>query len=89
MPVVRVPAPFRGTTQGREAVEVQGDTVRRCLAAAEVLCPGLEELVVDSGGIVHSSVSVFINGEPVERDAIDAAVGADDRIEILTSVAGG
>ena len=51
MPVVRVPAPFRGTTQGREEVEVQGDTVRRCLVAADVLCPGLQELVVDSAQI--------------------------------------
>jgi sulfur carrier protein ThiS len=89
MPSIRVPPPFRGPTQGRDEIEVQGDTLRACLASADAQCPGLQELVIDSAGIVHGSVSLFVNGDSVGRDAIDTAVAADDRVEILTSVAGG
>ena len=89
MPVIRVPPPFRGPTQGREEVEVEGDTLRACLESADAQCPGLRELVIGSDGAVHGSVSVFVGGESVARDALDTPVGAADRVEILTSVAGG
>jgi len=89
MPKVTVPPPFRGPTGGLADVEVEGDTVAACLAAVEAVHPGFHALVVDTDGRAQHFVTLFINGEQITRDALDTAVQPTDRLEILTSAAGG
>jgi hypothetical protein len=89
VPIVGVPPPFRGPTRGLAEVEVQGATVRECLAAVEARHPGFEELIVDVDGTAQRFVTLFVNGDEIARDALDTAIGAADRVEILTSAAGG
>jgi molybdopterin converting factor small subunit len=89
MPLVKIPPPYRGPTQGRVALEVAGESVRACIEAVEAECPGIAELVFDASGAVQPFVTLFINGEEIGRGEADTSVGADDEIEILAAIAGG
>jgi hypothetical protein len=89
MPAVHIPPRYRGPTQGASQIEVSGRTVRECIEAVEALHPGFLELVFDTQGQVRLHARVFLNGDDLGREAADAPVGSDDRIEILAAVAGG
>lgn len=86
---VVVPPPYRGPTGGREAIEVEGATVRECLEAVEAHHPGFAGQVFDADGKVHGFVTLFVNGDEIDRTALDTPVGASDRVEILAAIAGG
>jgi molybdopterin converting factor small subunit len=89
MPQVEVPPRYRGPTNGRGQIEVDGATVRGCLEAVEVQYPGFLELVFDADGELRRYVRLFVNDEALDRDAADAPVAVSDRVQILASVAGG
>ncbi len=89
MPKVAVPPRYRGPTSGLGLIEVDADTVRSCIEAVELEHPGFRELVLDSEGNLRRFVRVFVNGEALDRDAVDAPVANADRIQILAAAAGG
>ena len=89
MPRVVVPPPYRGPTGGREEIDVEGASVRECLHAVERRFPGFGPQVLDAGGRLHRFVSLFVNGEELDRAALDAAVAPGDRLEILAAIGGG
>ena len=89
MPCVVVPPPYRGPTQGQEKIEVEGGTVRECLAAVGARFPGFSEQIFDAQGQVHRFVDLFINGDEIGRAEIDRPVAESDRVEILAAIAGG
>ncbi len=89
MPQVEVPPRYRGPTNGRRQIEVDGDTVRRCIEAVEVQYPGFLELVFDTDGELRRYVRLFLNDDALDRDAADAPVAVSDRVQILASAAGG
>jgi molybdopterin converting factor small subunit len=89
MPEVHIPPRYRGPTQGVSQIDVEGRTVRECIEAVEARYPGFLELVFDQHGKVRLHASVFLNGDDLGREAAEAAVGSDDRVEILAAVAGG
>jgi sulfur carrier protein ThiS len=90
MPVVRVPPPYRGPTQGQAEIPVAGATVRECLEAVEKRHPGFLAQVLDGDGQLHRFVRLFVNGQALEaRRALDTRVGAEDAVEVLAAIAGG
>lgn len=89
MPQVNVPPPYRGPTQGRASIDVEGATVRECVRAVADAFPGFGELILDSDGRLHRFVTLFINGDEIARDDLDAAVGPDDEVDVLAAIAGG
>ncbi len=89
MPRVQIPPPYQGPTQGVGEVEVEGTSVRACIEAVGARFPGFTEQVFDAQGQVHRFVQLFVNGDEIGRDAVDAPVAPDDRIEILAAIAGG
>jgi molybdopterin converting factor small subunit len=89
MPQVKIPPPYQGPTQGQDCVEVSGATVRECIEAVGQQFPGFAEQVFDAAGNVHRFVSLFINGDEIERAAVDTPVAASDEVEILAAIAGG
>ena len=90
MPLVIVPAPYQGPTQGRGEIEVAGRTVRECIEAVARDHPGFREQVFDSQGRVHRFVSLFLNGDELPREAaVETPVAEQDRVEILAAIAGG
>ena len=89
MPTVLIPPPYRGPTQGEASIPVEAATVRACLDAVASRYPGFGELVFTDGGELHRFAKLFRNGEPLEKDALDASVEADDEIQIVAAIAGG
>ena len=89
MPKIAVPPRYRGPTGGLGLIEVEADSVRSCIEAVEVEHPGFRELILDGQGNVRRFVRVFVNGEALDRDAIDAPLKDADRVEVLAAAAGG
>lgn len=89
MPKVEVPPRYRGPTGGLGLIEVDADSVRSCIDAVEAEHPGFRELILDGDGNVRRFVSLFVNGEALDRDAVDAPVADADHVQFLAAAAGG
>ena len=89
MPQVEVPPRYRGPPGGVGLVEVEGETVRSCIEAVESEYPGFRELILDPEGNVRRFVSLCVNGDAIERAAVDTPIANGDRVQILAAVAGG
>ena len=89
MPVVVVPPPYRGPTAGEGEIRVDAATVRECIEAVDARFPGFRDQVFDGRGAVHRFVSLFVNGDEIARERLDARLASEDRLEILAAIAGG
>ena len=89
MPKVEVPPRYRGPTGGLGLIEVDADTVRACIEAVEAEHPGFRELILDGDGNLRRFVRLFVNGEALDRDAVDLPVAETDLVQVLAAAAGG
>ena len=89
MPQVKVPPPYQGPTRGQALIDVDGATVGECVEAVCVRFEGFHELIFDAAGNVHKFVTLFVNGDEIERSALDTPVEKADEVEILAAIAGG
>ena len=89
MPQINIPPPYRGPTHGQPEISARGASLRECLEDAGRQYPGFAEQIFDSGGKVHRFVSLFVNGDEIDRSKVDMAVTETDDIDILAAVAGG
>ena len=89
MPTVTIPPPYQGPTQGAARVQVEGASVEACIRAVGDLYPGFLEQVIDPSGAVHRFVKLFVNGDEIDRAALDTKVAEGDEVGILAAVAGG
>jgi len=89
MPLVLIPPPYRGPTQGTAELEVEGENVLACLEAVEQAFPGIMPLMVDGNGGLHRFVKLFRNGDLLVGDVLQTRVDPTDEIEILAAIAGG
>jgi molybdopterin synthase sulfur carrier subunit len=89
VPKVEVPPRYRGPTGGAGLIEVDADSVRSCIEAVEAEHPGFRELILDGDGNVRRFVRLFVNGEALDRDAVDTPVAETDRVQFLAAAAGG
>jgi hypothetical protein len=89
MPVVAIPAPYRGSTRGEAEVSVSGCTVIECLKAVEERHPGFLSYVFDDAGGVHRFVKLFVNSDQIDASALSMELGASDQLEVLAAIAGG
>jgi molybdopterin converting factor small subunit len=89
LPILEVPSRYRVPTRGEARFEVSGRTLRDCIAEAEKRFPGFQELIINSEGHPKRFVRFFLNGDALERDALDSALEAEDTITIMASAAGG
>ena len=89
MPVVDIPPPYRGPTEGADRIDVEGATVGECLHAVGDRYVGFGEQIFDASGKVHRFVTLFVNGEEIERTALETPVADGDEVGILAAIAGG
>jgi molybdopterin converting factor small subunit len=90
MPIVSIPAPYRKPTGGLAEVEVSGETVLECLEAVEDRYSGFLPYVVDEEGKARRFVKLFVNGEQLDpRSALSTPVSPQDRLDVLSAIAGG
>ncbi|MDG2335765.1 MAG: MoaD/ThiS family protein [Myxococcota bacterium] len=89
MPLVVVPEPYRGPTQGLGEISVEALDVRGALLAVEAAYPGFAPLVLDAGGKVHRFVKLFVNEEQIDSGALETSLSEGDRLGVLAAIAGG
>ncbi|MBW2398337.1 MAG: MoaD/ThiS family protein, partial [Deltaproteobacteria bacterium] len=89
VPKVEVPPRYRGPTGGLGLIEVDADSVRSCIEAVETEHPGFRALILDGDGNLRRFVRLFVNGEALDRDAVDTPVADADHVQFLAAVAGG
>jgi len=89
MPIVRVPPPYRGPTQGAGEIEVDAANVLDCFEAVERKYPGFLPQVIDEDGNVHRFVKLFLNQQKLGADALRAKTAPGDELEVIAAIAGG
>lgn len=87
---VRLPTPLRRLASGQDVVEVNGSTLKECLAALEGRVPGITERICDEKGEMRPFVNIYINGEDVRfLGGLATALKSGDEVSIVPAVAGG
>jgi len=90
MPTLRIPAPLRKLTDGKDEVRVAGATVRAALDDGERLHPGLKARIFDDGGAVKKFIKLYANDEDIAGlQSLDTQVKDTDEISIVPAIAGG
>jgi molybdopterin converting factor small subunit len=89
VPEVEVPSRYRVPTQGESLIQVDASTVKTCIEAVEARYPGFQELVLDKKGQLSRFVKLFLNGDQLDREALDTPVSGSDRVSVVVSAAGG
>ena len=90
MAKIIIPTPLRQFAGGNDSVEVEASTVGEALRKLVEAHPEIEKNLFGSGGKLRSFVNVYVSDEDIRYlDKEATAVGADDTISIVPSIAGG
>lgn len=87
MPTVFIPSMLRSVTGGKEALEVEGSTVREVINNLESIAPGLRaELVQD--GALKPNLAVAVDGAVAPLGLFEP-VDPDSEIHFVAAISGG
>ncbi|HUP01509.1 MAG TPA: molybdopterin-synthase adenylyltransferase MoeB [Gemmatimonadota bacterium] len=90
MPKILIPTPLRPFANNQSRLEVGGSTVGQALDTLTREFPGLRRHLFDDEGRLRNFVNVYVGDENIRHlDRADTAVGAQEEISIVPSVAGG
>src|SRR5258708_29198602 len=86
---VRIPAPLRTLTQGKDEVSASGSTVGEVIEDLEKRHPGIRERLLDEKG-VRRFVNIYVGEEDVRfLDGLKTPLKPGDQISIVPAIAGG
>lgn len=89
MPSFRIPTPLRPYSGGNSQVLVAGATVGEALNDLTGQYPDLRQHLYD-GDQLRSFVNIYLNQEDIRYgDGVETAVGENDTLMIIPSIAGG
>jgi molybdopterin synthase sulfur carrier subunit len=87
--LVRIPAPLRTLTGGKEEVAVAGSTLGEIIENMEQQHPGIRARLLDEKG-VRRFVNIYVGEEDTRfLGGLKAPVKAGDEISIVPAIAGG
>lgn len=87
--IVRIPAPLRTLTQGKDEVSASGSTVGEVIEDLEKNHPGIRDRLLDEKG-VRRFVNVYVGEEDIRfLDGLETTLKAGDSISIVPAIAGG
>ncbi|MGO8993940.1 MAG: MoaD/ThiS family protein [Polyangiaceae bacterium] len=87
--IVRIPAPLRPLTGGKDEVSAAGSTVGEIIEDLERRHPGVRDRLLDEKG-VRRFINIYVGEEDVRfLDGLKTAVKAGDAISIVPAIAGG
>src|SRR6266487_992589 len=87
--IVRIPAPLRTLTQGKDEVSAIGSTVAEVIEDLEKRHPGIRDRLLDEKG-VRRFVNVYVGDEDIRfLDGLETKLKAGDEISIVPAIAGG
>ncbi len=67
----------------------EADNVAQGLEMLSETYPELKKILFEADGTVRSIHRLFLNGEQIQEDALLNRVGPNDRLDIITAIAGG
>ena len=76
-------------TCGKDVVEVEGNTVARCLDDLTRQFPGLNAVLFDSSRNLFDYVDIYVNGESIYGEGLTGPVREGDELHIILMIAGG
>lgn len=79
----------RQFTQGRDRIEVQGDSVGECLDALVDQYPGIADVLFYTSGGLRNHVEIYLNADSAYPDELKRRVSDGDEISITVLLAGG
>ena len=87
---VRIPAPLRRLTDGRDEVEARGGTVGAVLADLSLRHAGLRERLLDEQGRLRRFVNLYVNEEDVRfLEELDTKLSGGEILTVVPAIAGG
>lgn len=90
MAKILIPTPLRQYADKKDSVEAAGSTVGEALTALTTAHPDLRKQIYSDEGKLRSYVNVYLNDEDIRYlDKEKTAVGANDTLSIVPSIAGG
>jgi len=90
MPIIRIPNPLRGLTDGRAEVTVEAGDMRAVIAGLDAAHPGVQDRLIGSDGDLRRFVNLFVGDQDIRfLQGLDTPVGTDDVVSIVPAVAGG
>ncbi len=86
---VRIPTPLRTLTDGKDEVEISGQTVAELIENLEKRHPGIRDRLLDEKG-VRRHVNLFVGDEDIRfLDNLDTELKEGDALVIVPAIAGG
>ena len=86
---VQIPTPMRQHTEGKNVVEVSGETVKAVLDDLAAKFPGVSGRIFDQGQ-VRRFINLYVNNEDIRYlDSLNTPVKDGDELAIIPAVAGG
>lgn len=79
----------RQFTNGREAVDVKGNTVGECLHRLVQKYPDLEKVLFDGKGNLQKTIEIYLNMESTYPQELAKPTKESDEIHIILMLAGG
>ena len=88
--IVRIPQPLRKLTDGKDSLELQGNSVKEILSNLVEQFPGIQERLLDESGNLRKFVNVYLNNEDIRfLQNLDTPIKEGDELSILPAIAGG
>ncbi len=86
---VNVHKTHRQFTDGRDVLEVEGETVGDCLNQVVKQFPEMKEALFDKKGRLLNVIEIYVNMESAYPDELAKKVKDGDKIHIAMMLAGG
>jgi sulfur-carrier protein len=88
---ILIPTPLRPFAEGRDTVEVNGNTIAEALAALTQTHPALQKHLFTGEGKLRAFVNLYFNDEDVRYLPAKEGtkISATDTLTIIPSIAGG
>ncbi len=87
--IVRIPAPLRPLTGGKDEISAAGATVGEVIDDLERRHPGVRDRLLDEKG-VRRFINIYVGEEDVRfLDGLKTALKSGDSISIVPAIAGG
>ncbi len=90
MPKIKIPSQLRNETNGKEEVEVNGNTVSQAVNDLVQKYPSLKERLYDEQGDLRRYVNIYLGDEDIRfMDYMDTEVQENTELVIVPAIAGG
>ena len=87
MPIIFIPTPLRGLTQGKASVTVSASSVREAIQSLEAEFPGIKERLCE-GEKVRPNISVLVDGQ-VSHLKMRERLEENSEVHFVIAISGG